>query len=230
MLGLGNSLVGGIVLGWTPAELSSLSQWYRFNTGQTIDGEGDVTEWADQKGSNDLTAAGGTNVSPTGTAGAVVFDSSGDIMTFDSATSLGKFSIYFRAKFDGFNAENCIETGSSDFIQIKSATEIRVKVDNGGAEGGRHDYTAPATISTDTKFNLGWERDGDGTMLIYLNGAAGAHDATGAGDGTQPIAELLALSRLGKPTETSSWYEVVICNDVLSSSDRALLQTYLDSI
>jgi len=231
MLGLGNSLVGGTVLGWTPAEIPSLLHWYRFNTDQTIDGEGDVTEWADQEGLNHLTASGSTGASPTGTAGAVVFDSAGDIMSFDSELALGVFSIYFRAKFDGFGSENCLQKQPTDFIQIRTASTIRVKIANGGTEGGRHDFDLPATIDVNTKFNLGWERASDDSINIYLNGVVdtGITDG-GAGDGTQAIAEVLALTRLGKPANTSTWYEVVICNDALSSADRTLLNTYLDSI
>lgn len=228
MLGLGNSLMGGTVLGWTPAEIPSLLHWYRFNTGQTIDGEGDVTEWADTKGSNNLTASGAAGASPTGTAGAVIFDSAGDIMDFDTELSLGTFSIYIRCEFDAFSNENLIEKGATDFLKVYSSSTVRTKVDN-----NRHDYNLPATIAVDTKFNIGWEREDTGgsvddVMQIYLNGAVGTQ--SGNGDGTQVITDLLLLERLGKPTDTSKWYEVVICNDALSSADRALLNTYLDSI
>ena len=229
MLGLGNGLTGGAALGWTPAELSSLLHWYRFNIGQTTGGDtgNEVTEWADQKGSNDLTASGATEASPTGTAGGVVFDSAGDIMTWDTDLALGTFSIYFRAKFDAFGSENMIEKGTSDFLKLQTSSTVRLKAANGGTEGGRHDFTLPATISADTKFNMGWERASNDNMNIYLNGVGS--EVTN-GDGSQAIAEVLALDRLGKPTHTSTWYEVVICNDALSSADRALLQTYLDSI
>jgi hypothetical protein len=228
MLGLGNSLVSsGAVMGWTPADISSLLYWYKFDTGQTIE-DGFVTEWDSQATPNPLTASGDEETSPSALNGAVVFDHTGDIMTLGTPTELGVFSVYFRAAFDAFSAENCIETGSTNFFQIKTSSTVRVKIDNGGAEGGRHDYNLPATIAVDTKFNIGWERESDDTMNVYLNGAAGTQ--SGNGDGTQDIAELLVLSRLGKPTDTSNWYEVVICNDSLSSGDRALLNTYLNSI
>ena len=60
-LGLNLKTSGGT---WTPANISSLTHWYKYDTGLTVDGENDVTEWADQKGSNDLTSSGVSNVSP----------------------------------------------------------------------------------------------------------------------------------------------------------------------
>ena len=152
-------------------------------------------------------------------------------MTWSSELALGTFAIYFRAQFDAFSTENCIEKGSSDFIQIRTASTIRTKIASGGAEGGRHDFDLPATISADTPFNLGWERASDDSINIYLNGVADTGITSGgAGDGTQAIAEILALDRLGKPVQTSTWYEVVICSDALSATDRALLNTYFNEI
>ena len=90
-----------------------------------------------------------------------------------------------------------------------------------------------AAISNDTKFNLGWERENtegsdNDVVSIFLNGVAG--EQSGTGDGTQVITDLLTIERLGKPTQDSKWYEIVICSDALSDADRVLLNTYFDSI
>ena len=229
-LGIGFYKLGGNDYpgGWSPKELGNLLNWYKFDTGQTINGEGNVTEWADQEGSNHLAASGDAETSPTGTDGAVVFDSAGDIMDFTDELSLGTFSIYMRCEFDGFNSENMIEKGATDFIKLQTSSTVRLKIDN-----NRHDYNLPATISNDTKFNLGWERENTGDSVddrvsIFLNGVVGTQ--SGTGDGTQVITDLLTLERLGKPTQDSKWYEIVICSDALSDADRALLNTYFDSI
>ena len=56
MLGLGNSITGGAVSGFTPVDLgSTLLAWYQFNTGQTnlsgTDGNADnEMKWEDQSG------------------------------------------------------------------------------------------------------------------------------------------------------------------------------------
>ena len=59
MLGLGNSLTSTYPGGWSPTDLGSkLIHWYRFNTGITTttvsSTDGLITQWADQKGSNNM--------------------------------------------------------------------------------------------------------------------------------------------------------------------------------
>ena len=231
MLGLGNNLAGGTgVTSWSPSSLSSLLHWYRFDTGITQDATPDVTLWEDQKGNNDLTATGVSAVSPGYSGGAVVFNAPADIMTFDSPLELGKFSFYIRLKSDALEGDFlALEDGGGDFFKIHSTnagvTVIRTKITS------RQDYTINSAPSPTTKFNIGSERDGNGDIMMYIDGSAATLDTTNAAsDGNVDISDTWDLATLGASAATCTYYEVVICNDALSAPDRALLNTYLNSI
>lgn len=225
-LSLDNSLKqrGGA---WTPANISSLIHWYRYDTGITKDGEDDITEWADQKGSNNLTSTGAAGASPLYASGAVHFNLAGDILTFGSALSLGTFSIYMRVESSDVASDTLFETGSTNFFQIRTSSEIRVKVG-----GTRHDIGSGISLSADTKYNLGWEREDTGSttddqMFLSVDGVNKPFDS---GSGTQAITTALAVTTLGQPAVENKFYEIVICNDSLSASDRVNLNTYLNKI
>ena len=220
-LSLDNSLKqrGGA---WSPANISSLIHWYKYDTGITKDGELDITEWADQKGSNNLSADGSAGASPLYASGAVHFNSAGDILTFGTPLSLGTFSIYCRVESNDMTSDSLFETGSTNFFQIKTSSEIRVKI--GG--GVRHDVTSGLSFSNDTKYNLGWERETDGDqMYVFVDNVNKPFSA----NGTLAVSTALVVTTLGKPAVENKFYEIVICNDSLSASDRVKLNTYLNT-
>ena len=59
---------------------------------------------------------------------------------------------------------------------------------------------------------------------------AGTSAEPDEGEGSQDVGQQITLSQFGKPTNNSYWYEVVICNDSLSSLDRDLLYEYLSNL
>ena len=232
MLGLGNSITSGVASSeWTPANISSLIHWYKYNTGITLDGENDVTVWADQKGSNNLTSVGDPSTqSPTfdSTKNAVHFNHTGDILSFGSNLDLGTFSIYVRCEMEGFDGDFLFEETAADFWKIHDASTIRVKINN----GVRHDISSGITLEAETKFNIGLEREDtassdDDRLTVYVDDHALTWDS---GDGTQNISDQLELKKVGQPATDVRFYEIIICNDALSASDRSNLQTYLAGI
>ena len=238
MLGLGNSITGGASLSdWTPEELSSLLHWYKFDTDMStfyVAGAGNyvITQWSDQKGTNHLVdTATPENTSTYNTSHPkqdqstkeLVFDHGGDQLDFSSALSLGTFSVYIRLESDGSHGDFILEEDSGDFLKIQTADEARFKV-----SGSRHDFALPTSILDDTKFNIGYERKSDGVMMVYLNGTAGTQDGTG--DGVHATSNKLDITKIGDPANTLKMTEMVICDDALSTADRALLQTYLSNI
>tara|TARA_R100000908_G_scaffold13481_1_gene4867 strand:- start:673 stop:1371 length:699 start_codon:yes stop_codon:yes gene_type:complete len=232
MLGLGNSITSGVASSeWTPANISSLIHWYKYNTGITLDGENDVTVWADQKGSNNLTSVGDPSTqSPTfdSTKNAVHFNATGDILTFGTNLDLGTFSIYVRCEMEDFDGDFLFEETAADFWKIHDASTIRVKINN----GARHDISSGVTLEPDTKFSIGLEREDtassdDDRLAVYVDGSGLTWDS---GDGTQNISEQFELKKVGQPATGVRFYEIILCNDALSASDRANLQIYLASI
>tara|TARA_R100001015_G_C4609254_1_gene164529 strand:- start:427 stop:1125 length:699 start_codon:yes stop_codon:yes gene_type:complete len=232
MLGLGNGITSGTVSSeWTPAEISSLLHWYKYNTGITLDGENDVTVWADQKGSNNLTSVGDPSTqSPTfdSTKNAVHFNATGDILTFGTNLDLGTFSVYVRCEIEEFDGDFLFEETAADFWKIHDESTIRVKINN----GARHDISSGVTLEADTKFNIGLEREDtpssdDDRLTVYVNGGALTWDS---GDGTQNISDQFEIKKVGQPATSVRFYEIIICNDALIASDRTNLEAYLAGI
>tara|TARA_R110002020_G_scaffold280240_1_gene496004 strand:+ start:142 stop:816 length:675 start_codon:yes stop_codon:yes gene_type:complete len=224
MLGLGNSLTGGIVTeeaAWAPSDVSSLVHWYKYDTGITQDGDGDITAWADQKGSNNLTASGATSTSPEYDGGAIKFTDSGDDLEWGSEISLGAFSFYFRYESSDVAVDWLIKGGSTDWVKVHSDSNIRVKI------GTRMDFDTSG-MSADTKVNLGITRASNGDVDVLINNSAQS-SASGYTDNVA-ISTTYDITRIGSPLVTIKMYEVLVFNDVLSTEDRGLLNTYLNTI
>ena len=223
---------------WTPKEIPSLIHWYSKGIGQTSrEGDENVNcqVWRDQKGSNHLQAdASDDAIAPTlNEDGTITFDAAGDIMQFDSAIGLGTFSVYVRLSYsDAISADYLFEKFNSaqDFFQLSTEAVVKVKINN----NGRHDYAIVPVFPEDgTPFNVGLEREDthattNDIVRVYHGGTSMTQ--SGNGDGLEPITELFEIGSIGKPAQTSTWHEIVICSDALSTADRVLLNTYLDSI
>lgn len=242
MLGLGNSLATSAAAPseWTPASVSSLIHWYKYDTDISTYTQSStssnvlVTQWSDQKGTNHLvdssTPADGTSAgvsynqaTPKLVSGVVTFDHGNDQLDLSSPVSLGAFAVYVRMKTTdtGFG-DYIFEGNASNFIKIQTSTEARFKI-----SGSRHDFTLPVTLGT-SYFNIGFERASDDALSIFINNQASSK--SGTGDGTEEIANTLDITKLGDPINPSSVQEVVIFNAPLSASDRVELNNYFDNI
>ena len=218
MLGLGNSLTGGIVTeeAWAPSNISSLIHWYKYDTGITQDGGGDITAWADQEGSNNLESSADH---PEYDSGAVKFAESADTLDWNSALSLGTFSFYMRFESSDVTADWIVKGGTIDWIKIHDSTDIRIKI------GSRRDF-ALSGMSADTKVNLGVDRASDGTIGVFVDNSAMVADASD----NIATSTTFDITKVGSPLVTIKIYEILVFNDVLSSEDKGLLNTYLNAI
>jgi len=220
-LGLGLNLSAGYVSSWEPSELSSLLHWYRSGVGQTEDGNG-VTAWNDQKGSNNLTGGTSAGEQPIIQQLGVFFNSNSDHLEFDSALTLGKFSFYIRASHsspgDFFTTQQ--SSGGTDFMKVQTNEEARIKITN------RHDYTLASELTNDVKYTIGYERAANGDINVFVD----SERATlASGDGNEAITDLTNLVELGRPAIGLTVFEIVILNDSLDATNRALLFNYLSS-
>ena len=235
MLGLGLSLTKSSVTGWDPTQLGAkLIHWYKFNTGITVDDVGGdanaITGWADQKGSN--------NVSPTDTTnnakmpqlqsdGTILFQSTNDDIVFSSPLSLGTFAVYFKINWVGgsgtnvINSDDLMDGTGGDFLKLANPTEARVKITT------RHDFAIDEVIDGQD-FIVGFERKSNGDIEVYKdNIKATDNDGDSLNVATSTA---IGLNGMGKPSNKSKWYEVVVCNDSLSTSERNELYTYLTNV
>ena len=235
MLGLGVGLSSNDYPGgWTPTELGSkLAHWYQFNTGITTTTVGaatnQITQWADQHGSNNLApaATNDKDIMPKlESDGTVLFNGPADTLQLGSDFSFGKFSIYMKVNWKSDSTiattEDLFEHASSgDFLKLAGPTGARIKI------GARHDFTINEMVEG-TPFVIGFERAADGSLAIYKDNVAGT-----AADGDSlnvAISTTIDLDRLGKPTNNSYWYEIVVCDDIITAPERNELYAYLSNI
>ena len=226
-LGLGATLSSLNNEHWTPKRLPDLLYWFRFRTGITTDDALDVTEWRDEKEVGwKATGDGGASTSPDLEAdGTIKFHSGTNVLTFPEVVLLGTYSLYFKLNWDeadtiGAN-EDLVEHDADNFFKLTSPTTVRFKI-----AGHRHDFTIQE-ITEGVPFVLGTERDANGLMSVFFNDIPGEPDE---GEGEQAVENLLKISQFGKPTQTSYWYEVVICNNALSTTNRNNLYKYLYNV
>ena len=223
MLGLGNTITGGAVTeeaAWAPSDISSLIHWYKYDTGITQDGGGDITAWADQEGSNNL---GSSSNHPEYDSGAVKFAASSDDLEWGSALSLGTFSFYFRYESSDVAADWIIKGGTTDWVKLHDASEIRVKI------GTRNDWDiSGGALAADTKVNLGIDRASNGDIGVIVNNSA--QSTAGGYTGNVATSTTFDITKVGSPLITVKMYEILVFNDVLSSEDKGLLNTYLNTI
>tara|TARA_R100001594_G_scaffold70540_1_gene104920 strand:+ start:675 stop:1403 length:729 start_codon:yes stop_codon:yes gene_type:complete len=238
-LGVGFYKLGGIdyPFGWTPRNLGSkMVVWYQFNTGITTTTVGEsasqITQWADQSGNDNHGAPTVTNdiaeMPKHHTDGTVLFNSNTDSLVFDSALSLGTMAVYWKVNWSNtISADVPFEGNSNNFIKVNAPTDLRVKADG----QTREDATiSEITDDGSTAVVLGLERDGEGAWAAYMNNSAGTWSESGSKDGNTPISNTLDITQIGDGTATSYWYEVVICNENLSTTERNELYNYLTNV
>ena len=240
MLGLGLSLTKSSVTGWDPSELGAkLQVWLRFNTGISTATVGEstnqITRWSDQSGNNNSalpTSSEDVNEMPKlDTDNTVLFNSNTDSLVFSSALSLGTLAIYWKAKWANTigsgGTDVPFEGDSNNFIKLASPTEMRFKADGQTREDATiNEITDDGT----TPVILGIERASNGDLAAYKDNVAGTFSTASPKDGNTPVANTLDLTQIGDGTATSNWYEVVICNDVLSTAERNELYNYLVNV
>ena len=110
---------------------------------------------------------------------------------------------------------------SGDFLKLANPTQARIKI------GTRHDFTIGEIIEG-TPFVIGFERAADGSLAVYKDNVAGT-----AADGDSlnvAISTTIDLDRIGKPVNNSYWSEIVICNDIITASERDNLYAYLSNV
>ena len=216
---------------FTPANLSNLLAWYKFDTGMSnttggspIEGD-DIVTWRDQSGNdNHLTAPNNYFVYEASTGSAVSVNGSDDKFHMTTQLNLEQFSLYMRVNVsahDGGATDLLFldkDTSTTDFFRIQSATEVRCKISGAAAI-----KWGTSTLDTAVFTNYGFERDSSNDVRAYSNGSAltasTAINTTG----------VLDLDAIGTNFD-GKIKEVVITSSSLSSADRTNLQAYLANL
>ena len=236
MLGLGNTLVGGAPSPeFTPASLSGLVIWLRYNTGleesdesTPEDGE-QVTKWADASGEGNHGTKSGSGFSNyDATLKSPYFDGSSDSLEFSQFTFDGEFSVYARVMLEAtgetINADILLQDKDigNNFWRINSGTVTRVKLGGGGALNFTHHSSID--LSEDVFYNFGLERDGSNNVTSYLGVDGSDIAANGA---SQSESKTWLMDVLGKGLNGGYVAEVVVTTNVLTAAERQSLHEWL---
>jgi len=244
MLGLGNTITGGAALedvAWDPSNLgSTLIAWYKNNTGLTnlsgTDGNSDNRlQWSDQSGNNNHIIQDDNADKPAIVSGALDFEvDDTDHMEFTSALDFGgsnPFTVFFVINRESYaNQHGLLGSNTTEFIGFSSFDD-KVKVRSGGS-GGDNITMEFATddlweLSTDFIFTL--TKDASGNLLVYKDGAFQAEKGggTSVNNGAAFDIEYVGVKQPNNANFDGLMKEILICDTVLSSSDRGEVITYL---
>jgi len=255
MLGLGNSITGGAALDdFTPASLgSTLLAWYQFDTGQTnlsgTDGNADnEMKWEDQSGGSRHATQRTDSAKPTFTSGYVDFEetSASDrlgIVTGDGAIRLGATSgtdactIIMAVRRESIGQEGRIlGSSNSEVFGFGANNNTIITKSTGGTTinelaaadwNGNGSATEPFIAGED--FVLTYTRDTDGEQLFFKNNIAMTFDTESnpLADGEVDIAFLGAHKGSDNVKAFDGRiYEMIICDTVLSTSNRQATTSY----
>ena len=208
MLGLGNSLTSVAVSSdWTVTNLSDLAHWFKYNE----DSYGDET----------LTTSSGKVLKNDGDLN---FDTNNGRMDLSETWNPGTFSVYIVMKITVATVSNeeIMQSDSSNFMRLNNSTQARIRI----GDTTNNNMNLPGDeITQNTWFVFGVEWDGS-TIRLYQD-TDYANPTTSSDSDT--FAGLSKIGLRGNPFD-GHIREVVLVDDVLSSSDRNNLMTHLISI
>jgi len=194
MLGIGNSLVTGGVLTWTPKSLANLTLWLAFNQNITADQDsssGSVShsttdgDMADGDKINAWNAFGGTSINAVQTTeadkplwetdaadvGGVNFANNAKIMDLSTDVVLDAntdFTIAVRFKCIDFSKGGLMGSADTEFLRLNNNTTLRLKIN----DTNRDFALASDNMATDEYFTIVIVRsDGStGNINVYVRG------------------------------------------------------------
>ena len=234
MLGMQNSMTGSnMETVWLPDRAAPPpTHWYRRGVGQGQSGS-NINSWTNQGSADyDLVASGDNSGSPLlNSDGSITFNAGADIMTFHDGgeandLNLGEFEIWMRmSSLSAIGTEYVMETnGGNLFIQLATKDLIKIKI----GEGDRHDYTPAASMPEDgTPFNMMVARNSAGAITVFVDNAAAT---LGTQSGNVSVETTFDLATLGQSCSGITMREIVIYAGPNKPLNRALVNTYLNSI
>ena len=213
MLGLGNSLVTGGVLTFTPKSLANLTLWLAFNQHITADQntDGDSISHSTTDGNmadgdkiNAWNGYGGTSINAVQTTesdkplwetdaadvGGVNFANNNKIMDLSANVVLDAntdFTIAIRFKCVDFTKGGLMGSATNEFLKFRDNTELRLKITDGGSTNDRDFALASGNMATDEYFTIVIVRsDGStGNINVYIRGNESLTTTNGIQMGSQ---------------------------------------------
>ena len=222
MLGLGNSITSGSSSSdWLVTDLSDLAHWFKYNTNLTLSTGDQLSTWGDSYASETLTVSAGKVLKNDGD---LDFDTNNGRMDLDATWNPGTFSVYIVMKITVATVSNeeIMNAGNNNFFRLNNSTQARIRI---GSSSNNNMNLPGDEITQNTWFVFGIEWDGT-TISIYQD--TDYASPTTATD-TDTFAGITKIGLRSNPFD-GHIREVVLVNDVLSSSDRNNLMTHLISV
>ncbi len=237
--------LGGGAIAWTPASLASLATWHRADLGITLN-SGNVSGWADQKGSangSQATAAQQplyvTSDAALNSQSSIDFDASDDSLALGSASSFnhihngtgGTFWIAFRSQTtlaDSMMLDNNTGySGAGLYIYQNAVGSLEIRIGTGSTPV----FTSTAAVvvaNTKNQLLIKYSSSASPNWVLRLNKAATASGAEGlapsSGDAGYPLR--LSADAGGGSHWGGSIAEIATFTSYLSAGDQASLEAY----
>jgi len=242
-LGLGINLnKGGATESWTPLVLgSTLDLWLQYNTGITSDGGSPdlVSQWADQSGNSRHATQSTDAAKPSVTSGYLDFEDTSvndymDIATGTGALGYGHpnpFTIVIALRREDAGTDRFIGSTSAEFVGLVGDLS-KIQTRAAGTNGALVVLTMDDDyFTTGSDYILTVTKDSSGNILVYKNSDVLAESGGGT---SQQIGTDMDLTFIGSSVSSDHVnafdgriYEVIVCDTVLSTSDRNSTIDYL---
>jgi hypothetical protein len=242
MLGLGNSLVGGTVIGFTPTDLSDLLVWYStINDAKdmTFSSGTKVSQWNDISGNDNHSTQSNASRQPDfiSATSSVDFDATGgssidDYMLLDTQLTLDTSATGWTVaanwtSLDWDASEQCIvgdKDGNNNMIKHSSAAHrIDIKV---GGNNNNIVLDTPGSLTDSQYYSTIITCASDGAITLYVDGVAQSDTET-CGTNDLTIDEIC-----GKYTNSQTLgggvRDILVYRKSLSAAEIILLNSFLE--
>tara|TARA_R110002020_G_scaffold464671_1_gene685536 strand:- start:333 stop:1133 length:801 start_codon:yes stop_codon:yes gene_type:complete len=197
MLGLGNSLTGGVALDTDtyvdPSSFGNLALWLKFNTAifaddpdagdvSTMSHNDKINQWQDQSGNNNHAVQTTTadkprwDLTPGTDVGAPKFANSAKFMDLTTPIGItGDFTIMIRFRVINVNApRSFVGNSSTDLFRAQDTTEFRSIIGGSGTSAWDETSAAALSVNDATKRQIVTFTRESGALSVHVNGGTSA--------------------------------------------------------
>lgn len=227
---LGNALKlkNRVFSSFSLGDVAGLKAWYKFATGISVDGDGNVSLWTDSSGNtsenmNLLPPASDNDVPYDANTGALNFTTGNKstIATASDQLNLGAFTIFGVVDVIESGASNEAvfgRAGNDEFRLFRGLNAAHVRL---RANGVNYDINMSSSLPTN-KFLFTLIRESGGDLDIRIDGVQQGNVAT-------TITDLFDFTRIGNGSTDSRVFELAIYNVELSVANITAVENDINT-
>tara|TARA_R100000808_G_C2137055_1_gene145250 strand:- start:529 stop:1233 length:705 start_codon:yes stop_codon:yes gene_type:complete len=228
MLGLANSITGGVLSGFEPTSVSNLSMWLKNDTGIT------AAKWEDQSGNDNFISQSSTGDQATVTAGGYDFegdqDDHYDIQTAIDLGTTNAFTVFVVVKLESYDSQNTllsVTSGNDRFLEFQNADQMRYRQSGTTAV---LKFEEEGMFPLTTKMLITFNKHTDRNIRVYKNGTILTQgESTGVPVGSGAFLANQFGGRSSGPDRDFDGiiYEFLLYEATLSAGDLSDMHDYL---